>query len=140
MFESTKNKYREIKVLRQKQLESLPDYVSNSTLKKMIKPFTIFFSLLLAIFITIGILIYPIYLLGICGWVAIVIYISAFPLTIAGILLVSFLTYKLSLWAIIKFFLTTNFDIKLLISGIISTLVLVFITEYWMIYNAFFNL
>ena len=137
IFEKIKNKRREIKELHQKQLESLPDHVSNSSLKKIVIPFTIIFSIFTSILIPLGILIYPIYLYEACGWAVILIYISVLPITFTAVLLVIYLTYKLSKLAIIRFFITKRFDIKLLIAGLLTTIILVFIAEYWMIYNAF---
>ena len=137
MFEKIMNKRREIKKLHKKQFDSLPDYISNPTLKEIVKPFILIFSILLSILIPIGILIYPIYLFEACGWAMILMYIGAFPITIAAVLLVSYMTYKLSKLAIIRFFITDSFDIKLLIAGILTTITLFFTAEYWIIYNAF---
>lgn len=137
MFEKLKNKRREISELHQQQLESLPDHVSNPTLKKMVIHFTIIFSLLLSFFVTIGIFIYPIYLFEVAGWVVILMYVSGFMITIPTAILIFYLIYTLFKLALIRFFITDSFDIKLLIAGLISTIILVFIAEYWMICHAF---
>lgn len=137
MFERIKGKRREIKELRQKQLESLPDYVSNPTLKKFIIPFAKLFPILLAIAVTIGLFLFPIIWAGPVGWVILILYLGGFPITIAAIFLIYYLTFYFTKWAVIKLFISNNFDVKLLIMGVLVFIILTIVTEFKIIYHVY---
>lgn len=133
MFERIK----EIKELRKKQLESLPDYVSNPTLKKCIIPFAKLFPILLAIAVTVGLFIFSIVWAGQVGWAILLMYLGGFPITIATIFLIYYLTFYFTKWAVIKLFISNNFDVKLLIIGILIFVILTIVTEFKIIYHAY---
>jgi len=133
MFERIK----EIKELRKKQLESLPDYVSNPTLKKCIIPFAKLFPILLAIAVTVGLFIFPIVWAGQVGWAILLMYLGGFPITIATIFLIYYLTFYFTKWAVIKLFISNNFDVKLLMIGILIFVILTIVTEFKIIYHAY---
>lgn len=139
MFERIiKEKRREIKELRQKQLESLPDYVSNPTLKKCIIPFAKLFPILLAIAVTVGLFIFPVVWAGQeVGWAILLLYWGGFPITIAAIFLIYYLTLYLTKRAVIKLFISNNFDVKLLIIGILIFVILAIVTEFRIILDVF---
>lgn len=137
MFERIKEKRREIKELRQKQLESLPDYVSNPTLKKCIIPFAKLFPILLAIAVTIGLYLFPVVWAGPVGWVILMLYLGGFPITIAAIFLIYYLTFYLTMRAVIKLFISNNFDVKLLIIGILIFVILTIVTEFRIILDVY---
>lgn len=133
MFERIK----EIKELRKKQLESLPDYVSNPTLKKCVIPFAKLFPILLAIAVTVGLFIFSIVWAGQVGWAILLMYLGGFPITIATIFLIYYLTFYFTKWAVIKLFISNNFDVKLLIIGILIFVILTIVTEFKIIYHAY---
>lgn len=137
MFERIKEKRREIKELHQKQLESLPDYVSNPTLKKCVIPFAKLFPILLAIAVTIGLFLFPIIWAGPVGWVILILYLGGFPITIAAIFLIYYLTFYFTKWAVIKLFISNNFDVKLLIMGVLVFIILTIVTEFRIIYHVY---
>lgn len=137
MFERIKERRREIKELRQKHLESLPDYVSNPTLKKCIIPFAKLFPILLAIAVTIGLFLFPIVWAGQVGWAILMLYLGGFPITIAAIFLIYYLTFYFTKWAVIKLLISNNFDVKLLIIGILIFVILAIVTEFRIILDVY---
>lgn len=143
MFERIKEKRREIKELRQKQLESLPDYVSDPTLKKCIIPFAKLFPILLAIAVTVGLFLFPFVWAGQVGsairaiLLIFLVHLGGFPITIAAIFLVYYLTFYLTKRAVIKLFISNNFDVKLLIIGILIFVILAIVTEFRIILDVY---
>ena len=124
MFESLKNKE---KSLCQNELNSLAEYNKPSFIIGVVTTLIKLFSCL----VPIGLLIFPGMLFGQCGWAMIVIYICGLPLTILGIRFVYKTTYKLSIKSFEIFVKTDSFDIKLLILGIFSIIVLYLLTDFW---------
>ena len=137
LFISMFEKRREIKELRQKHLESLPDYVSTPTLKKCIFPFAKLCPLLLAIAVTIGLYLFPVVWAGPVEWVILMLYLGGFPITIAAIFLVYYLTFYLTKRAVIQLFISNNFDVKLLIIGILIFVILAIVTEFRIILDVY---
>jgi hypothetical protein len=63
--------------------------------------------------------------------------LGGFPITIAAIFLIYYLTFYFTKWAVIKLFISNNFDVKLLIIGILIFVILTIVTEFKIIYHAY---
>jgi hypothetical protein len=63
--------------------------------------------------------------------------LGGFPITIAAIFLIYYLTFRFTKWAVIKLFISNNFDVKLLIIGILIFVILAIVTEFRIILDVY---